>query len=502
MTYLPFILIGIAILFVIILFASSYRKASPSEAIRISGLGKPKLIIGKAGFKLPFFQRSDKLSLEVFQVDIKTSEIPTREFINIDVDGVANLKISSSPDMMERAFETILLLDKDELTRQIQQVLQGNMREIIGTISIKELVQDRQGVANKVKENVVPDMAKLGIELVNFNIQSFDDREDVVKNLGIDNIATISRDAAIAKANADADVRKARAKASESANAAEVASEKAITEQNTELSLTKSALKEKTDTAKADADAAYSLQQQKRQEQINIATVNAEISQREREVELGNREVELTEKRLQAEVNKKADAEKYAAQQRADAELYTRQKKAEAEKFELERDAEMRIINAEAERKAKTEEANAIKISAQAEADAAIARANAAKEAALAEAEGIKAVGEAKALAQEKQAEAMKLYGDAATIQLILDSGVLPAMIEAYSKPMAEAMGRINSITMYGEGNTAKLAEEIGTTGDQLFSGLEKTLGIDMKSVIAGYFGGKLLNSVNKDSDN
>lgn len=502
MEYLPFIGIGIGVLFLVVLFLSSYKKASPSEAIRISGLGKPKLIIGRAGFKLPFFQRADKLSLEVFQVDIKTSEIPTREFINIDVDGVANLKISSKPEMMEKAFESILILNKAELTKQIQQVLQGNMREIIGTISIKELVQDRQGVADKVKQNVVPDMSKLGIELVNFNIQSFDDREDVVKNLGIDNIATISRDAAIAKAKADADVRTAQAEAAERANAAEVMSQKKITEQDTELALTRAELKTKADTAKASADAAYSLEQQKRQEQINIATVNANIAQREREVELGNKEVELTERKLQAEINKKADAQKYAAQQKADADLYTRKQAAEAEKFELERESEMKVIAAEAARKAKSEEAQAIEIAAKAEAAATIAKANAAKEAALAEAEAIEAKGEAEAIATEKKAEAMKKFGEASTLQLILDSGVLPEMIKAYSEPMAAAMSKIDSITMYGEGNQANLVREIGTNGDQLFSGLEKTLGLDVKSLIAGYFGGKLLNKGDSDNTN
>ena len=63
---------------------------------------------------------------------------------------------------------------------------------------------------------------------------------------------------------------------------------------------------------------------------------------------------------------------------------------------------------------------------------------------------------------------------------------------------MAEAYGRIDSITMYGEGNTAKLAEEIGKNGSQLFEGLEKTLGVDIKSIIAGYLGAKVLDKKDK----
>ena len=202
------ILLGVvgAVLLIVFLLCS-YTKAGPDEAIMISGLGKRKILRGKAGFRIPVLQRKDKLSLKAFQVDIKTREsIPTNEFINIMVDGVANLKISSNPTLLERAFETILGMKEGDLIEQVKQVLEGNMREIIGTVGIRQLVQDRKGVAEAVKENVIPDMEKLGLELVNFNIQNFSDDNEVIKNLGIDNISQISKEAAIAKANAERDV--------------------------------------------------------------------------------------------------------------------------------------------------------------------------------------------------------------------------------------------------------------------------------------------------------
>lgn len=494
--------IAAGVVVLVILFLTSYIKAGPDEAIMISGAGKRKVLIGKAGFRIPFLQRTDKLSLKAFQVDIKTDEaIPTKEFININVDGVANLKVSSNPASLNRAFETILRMPEKELINQLQQVLQGNMREIIGTVAIKQLVQDRQGVAEQVKSNVVPDMDKLGIELVNFNIQSFCDNDHVIENLGIDNVAQISKDAAIARANAERDVAIAKAAAEEVSNKSRVEAQTKITEQNTDLSLKQSELKQKTETARAVADASYAIESQKRQEEINVATVNATIAQKEREVELGNRQVELEERRLQAEINKKAEAQKYATEQQAQANLFARQKAAEAEKFELERKAEIKKIQAEAERVAKERDAEAVKITADAEAAATIARANAAKEAALAEAEGIRAKGEAEAEAIKKKADAMKQYGEAATLQLILDSGVLPAVVEAYSKPMAEAYSHIGTITMYGEGNNAKLAEELSTNGNQVVDGLNKALGIDVKSLLAGYLGGKLLNGSDKKED-
>ena len=493
------IIVVAVVIFLVILFALSYVKAGPDTAIMVTGAGKKKILIGKAGFRIPFFQRTDSLSLKAFQVDIKTEEaIPTKEFININVDGVANLKISSDTEMLEKAFESILNMAESELQNQLQQVLQGNMREIVGTVEIKELVRDRQGVANKVKENVVPDMAKLGIEVVNFNIQSFSDDNKVIENLGIDKI---SKDASIARANAERDVAIASSAASEAANKAKVESQMKIVQQNTDYELQAAALKQKSDTAKAVADAAYDIEKQKRLEQINVAEVNANIAKREREVELGNREVELKEKKLQAEVNKVADSKKYADQMAAEADLFTRQKAAEAKKYELEQEAEMQKIKAEADKIARQKSAEAFKIQADLEAAAQIARANAAKEAALAEAQGIEAKGKAEADAIRAKAEAMKQYGEAATLQLILDSGVLPEMVKAYAEPVASAMSKIDSITMYGEGNTAKLTEEISKNGTQIFAGLEKATGLDIKSLLAGFLGGKLIEKSKSDKE-
>jgi len=490
--WVAFVVIGVVVAVLLLIFIlCSYTKAGPDEAVMISGLGKRKILRGRAGWKLPFLQRKDKLSLKVFQVDIKTREsIPTNEFININVDGVANLKISSDPALLERAFEATLGMNKADLIEQVKQVLEGNMREIIGTVGIRQLVQDRKGVAEAVKENVIPDMSKLGLELVNFNIQNFSDGNHVIENLGIDNIAQISKEAAIAKANADRDVSIARAKAAQEANEAEVNSKTIIVEKNTEYALKEAELKIKTDTARADADAAYKIQEQKRQEEINTATVNAEISKREREVELGNKEVELTEKKLTAEINKKADAEKYAAEKEAEATLYRRQKAAEAELLEAQRKAEKVKVEAEAQRIAREKAAEAVKLEAEAN-----------KQAALAEAAGIEAKGNAEAKATKEKAEAMKLFNDAATLKLILDSGVLPETVRAYAEPIASALSQIDGITMYGSGNEAKLVEEIQQHGDQIFAGLNKTLGIDLKSLLLGYLGPKVLKEVKEKND-
>ena len=95
--------------FVVLFIIFGYLKAPPDTAYIISGLGKRRILIGRAGWRVPFFERVDRLSLGVMQVDIKTREaVPTNEFINVTVDGVANIKISSDPELLKRAAESLL----------------------------------------------------------------------------------------------------------------------------------------------------------------------------------------------------------------------------------------------------------------------------------------------------------------------------------------------------------------------------------------------------------
>lgn len=366
------------------------------------------------------------------------------------------------------------------------------MREIIGQMKLTDLVHNRDLFAEKVKDNAMQDMGRMGLQIINLTIQNFSDKENVIQNLGVDNITQIQKDAQIARANSERDVKIAQASALEAANKANVDAQTKIIQQNTEYELRKSELKTKSDTAAASADAAYAIEEQKRQEEINVAKINADIAKREREVELGQREVELQEKQLEAQINKKADAEKYALEQKASAELFQRQRAAEAEKFEKEQQAEAKKIQAEAEKVIKQKEAEALKIQAEAE-----------KYASEQKAQGIEAVGKAEAEAIERKAEAMKKMGEASVLQLILDSKVLPDIVRASSEPLAAAYAQIDNITMYGDGNTTKLASEITNNSSQIIQSVEKSLGIDLKSVLAGYLGGKLVskNEVKKESE-
>ena len=276
---MPALPIAIGAIVVIVLLIMGYLKAPPDTAYIISGLGKKRILIGRAGWRVPFFERVDKLSLRVMQVDVRTTDaVPTNEFINVSVDGVANVKISSDPELLKLAAESLLGKRQEELVGLVTQVLEGNMREIVGSVGLKEMVQDRQGVAKKITENVVPDMQKLGLEVVNFNIQNFKDEAGTIENMGIDNVEQIRKQAQIAKANAQRDIAIATANAQQEANAVKVQAEKMIAEQNAELAVQQAEMQVRADTKKAEADAAYSIQQEEQRKTIMSNAMSGDYS--------------------------------------------------------------------------------------------------------------------------------------------------------------------------------------------------------------------------------
>lgn len=454
----------ILVILVFIYFAAGYMKAPPDTAYIISGPFRRKILIGKAGFRIPFFERVDKISLRVMQVDVKTSEaVPTNEFINVNVDGVANIKVSSNPELLKKAAEALLGMKQSELISLVTQVLEGNMREIVGSVGLKEMVQDRQGVAKKITENVVPDMEKLGIEVVNFNIQNFKDNAGTIENMGIDNVEQIRKNAQIAKANAQRDIAIATANAEQEANAVKVESQKQIAEQNAALAVQQADMKVKADTKQAEADAAYAIQQESQRKTIEITKANADIARREKEAELAEKEIAIKERRLDAEIRKQADALNYKVAKEAEAELIKRQKEAEAMAFEAVKKAEAQKAAADAARYAMEQEA-----------------------------EGIRAKGLAEAEAIEKKAEAQKKMGEASVLEMYLSA--LPEVV----KNAAEPLSRTDKIVMYGDGNSTKLVKDVMSSTNQIMEGVKQASGIDISSLLAGVVGGKVAASSNK----
>lgn len=458
---MPQVIAAIVIILVLlgILFVASYVKVRPDKAVIITGPKGSRVVTGKATIRIPFFQRIDLLPLDLIQVDIRTSSaVPTNEFINIFVDGVANIKIQSDEASIRLAGEIFLTRTLEDVKQIAKEVLEGNMREIIGQMKLRELVQNRDKFAEQVKLSALADMKKMGLDIINITIQNFADKNGVIDDLGVDNIAQIRKDASIARANSEKEVEIATSKAKELANDARIKAELEIELQNNSLALRQAELKQKADIAKATADASYEIQYANEAKTINISKQNAEIARRDKEIELRGKEVEVEEKTLEARIKKSAEAERYAQEQRADADLYVRTKEAEAKLAEEERRAQ------------------AIKIAAEADRFSAEQRAI-----------GIQAVGIAEAEAIEKKALAMKKMESAAVLELVLNSNVLPNIVKAASEPLT----KVDKITMYGEGNSTKLVGDIVNTSTKVLESVKEATGIDLTSLLAGFATGK-----------
>ena len=336
------IIVAVVVLVILLFMAIGYVKAPPDMAYIISGVKKKsKVVIGKASIRIPFFERLDKLNLRLIPIDVKTSNaVPTADYININVDATVNVKISNNPEKLRLAAENFLNKNTEYIAGVAREVLEGNVREIVGKMKLEEMVSDRQKFANLVKENAEPDLAAMRLDIISYNVQNFVDGNEVIENLGIDNIVKIKKAAAIARAESERDIKVAQASADKESNDAAVAAQTEIAKKQNELAIKKSELQMEADTKKAMADAAYDIQKEEQRKTIEVATANADIAKQEREIELKQKEVAVTEQSLEAEVKKKAEANKYAAQQQAEAQLYQRQKEAEARQFEAQRQAE------------------------------------------------------------------------------------------------------------------------------------------------------------------
>lgn len=485
----PIIVAIVIFLVICILSAMGYVKAPTDEVVIISGLRKePKIITGRSSVKWPFLQRIDRLSLKMLSVDVKTSKtIPTLDYINIMVDSVATVKISLKDEMIRHAAENFLNKDSKYINDMVVNVLEGNLREIIGSMKLVDIMNDRKTFATKVQENAAVDMAKMGLEIVSFNIQNIDDAGlGVIENLGIANTVAIRQNAEISRANAEKEIAVAQALAKQEANDARVTSETVIATKNNELQIKQADLKVQADTKKAEADAAYEIQKQEQMKTIEIKTADALIAKQEKEVQIKEQEAAVQEQQLNASIRKQADAERYRLQQLAEAQRFQTQQAADADKYK-------RIAEAEARLAEKQKEAEAVRVAGEAEAAATKAKG-------LAEAEAIKAKGEAEAAAMDKKAEALKKYGQAAMTQMVVEK--LPEMAKAIAEPLAA----IDKVTIIDSGNGES---GVGSIGGYVPGVLAKTIesvrettGFDLTDVMkANTYEAKTDRNVKLDAD-
>ena len=493
------IVLGI-ILLAVIAVKCCWKIAGTNEVLIVSGLGKVKTKTGGGLFVIPVVQKTQRMTLENIQVDFTSrSEIPTKDAINILVDAVANMSISQDPERQKVAASKFAGYSIEQIQQIVTPVLEGNIREIISQTLFEDLIRgDKKEFAERVQENVTPNLADMGIDLTTFNIQNYSDKKGVINDLGIENTEKIKKDASIAAAKAKADVAIAQAEADKAANDAKVAAATEIARKQNEFAIEKAELQRKADTEQAKADAAKQIEAENQRKQHEIAIANANLAKQEKEIELKEREVAIKERALEAEVKKTAEAKKYAEQQDADAKLYAVQKAAEADLFERQRQAEAAKIEAEKKAEADlalaTAEAEAQKKLAEALEAEGKAKAAAAQAQGLAEAEAIRAKAEAEAEGLLKKAEAMEKYGEAAKQDMQLEAlKVLYTQLPA----IAEAIGKgYNGADIHLIGNdSGQLAGNMMGNITQIVEGFKGATGVDPMSVISGMFGAKLADN-------
>lgn len=461
------ILIAIGVLVVLIgaVIASGFVSASPGEIKVVSGPRGQRVIHGKTGWKFPLIERVDKMTAGMISVDAKTSDfVPTNDYINVKVDAAVKVKIGTDrPELFQAATRNFLYKDASDIADEVRDTLEGHLRAIIGQMTLDKIVTDRISFSEKVQENATKDLEEMGLEIVAFNIQGLIDDKGVIENLGIDNTEQIRKEAAKAKARAQQEIAQQQAESDKIANDARIAADLEIAQKQNELAIEKARLKKTADIERARSDAAYDIEAQIQRKDVEFESANADIVKQEQEAVIKEREVQVQRQRLEAEIKAKADAEKYAEEKKAEAELAKRQRAAEAELFESQRAAEAKKAEAEAARFVAEQDAIAIAKRGEAEARA------------------IQLKLEAEADGLDRKAEAMKKYGDAAVTEMLVN--VLPDIAKAVATPLAN----VDSITMYGEGNSGKMVGDIMTSMNQITNGM----GLDIRDLIQATLTGR-----------
>ncbi|KEK09971.1 flotillin family protein [Lysinibacillus fusiformis] len=462
------------------LYVTKYKTAGPDEALIVTGsyLGSKnvhkdesgnriKIIRGGGTFVFPIFQQAKPLSLLSSKLEVTTPEVYTEQGVPVMADGTAIIKIGGSISEVATAAEQFLGKQKAEREGEAREVLEGHLRSILGSMTVEEIYKNRDKFSQEVQRVASQDLAKMGLIIVSFTIKDVRDKNGYLDSLGKPRIAQVKRDADIATADAEKETRIKRAEASKEAQKAELERATEIAEAEKENQLKVAEFRREQDIAKARADQAYELETARAKQEVTEQEMQIRIIERQKQIELEEKEILRREKQYDSEVKKKADADRYAVEQNAAAEKMRELAQADAEKYRIES-----LAKAEAEK---------IRLDGLAKADAERAQGET-------EADIIRLRGLAEAEAKRKIAEAFEYYGQAAVLDMVV------RMMPEYAKELASPLGNIDKITVVdtggGEGSGANKVTSYATN---LMSTLQETLketsGIDVKELIESYAG-------------
>jgi flotillin len=359
----PFLAVtGVIILILILAFvASRYKVAGANEAIIVAGsrgskvrdergqsVGGPgdkgvKVVVGGGTIVMPLLNRVGRLKLTARQINVQLSDAVTSQGIKVQVQGVATFKIGRDVESLRNAAERFLDAKPEQVDSIVKNVLEGSLRSIVGTLTIEELIRDRQKLLQQVQDAAKGDLATSGLQIDAFTIQSFSDESNYIELLGQQSVSTVTRDARIMKASTDQEAAVREAEAQQiKINAGR------------DVSLREAETKTQVAAAQARADQAGPLAQAEAQQEVV-----------RKQTELAQLEADRKEKELLSSTVKPAAAEAQAVIARAEGDKRAKiaAAEADAETTRLEGGAEAQIVltKGEAEAKALAMRADAYK---------------------------------------------------------------------------------------------------------------------------------------------
>ncbi|WP_121611213.1 flotillin family protein [Mesobacillus foraminis] len=469
------------ILALIGVFITKYKTAGPDEALIVTGsfLGSKnvhvdesgnriKIIRGGGAFIFPVFQQARPLSLLSSKLEVTTPEVYTEQGVPVMADGTAIIKIGGSISEIATAAEQFLGKSKEDRENEAREVLEGHLRSILGSMTVEEIYKNRDKFSQEVQRVASQDLAKMGLTIVSFTIKDVRDKNGYLDSLGKPRIAQVKRDADIATADAEKETRIKKAEADKEAKKAEFERATEIAEAEKINKLKVAEYRREQDIAKARADQAYDLETARSKQDVTEQEMQVRIIERQKQIELEEKEIQRRERQYDSEVKKKADADRYAVEQSAAAQKAKEMAEADANKYRIEA-----MARAEAER---------VRMDG-------LAKAEAQKAQGESEAEIIRLKGMAEAQAKEKIAEAFEMFGQAATLDMILK------MLPEYAKQVAGPLGNIDKITVVDTGGSGANGGANKVTGyaTNLMAGLQESLkassGIDVKELIENFSG-------------
>jgi flotillin len=362
-TSTPFLAVtGVVILILLIAFvASRYKVASANEALIVAGSRGAKVrdakgqvmsstgdrgvkvVVGGGTFIRPLLDRVGKLKLTARQINVQLADAVTSQGIKVQVQGVATFKIGRDVESLRNAAERFLDAKPEQVDSIVKNVLEGSLRSIVGTLTIEELIRDRQKLLQQVQDAAKGDLATSGLQIDAFTIQSFSDESNYIELLGQQSVSTVTRDARMVKATTD-----------QEAAVREAESQQVKINAGRDVALREAETKTQVAAAQARADQAGPLAQaEAQQEVVRKQTELAQLEADRKEKELLSSTVKPAAALAQA-VIAKAEGDKRAKIASAEA---------DAETTRLEGGAEAQIVltKGEAEAKALAMRADAYK---------------------------------------------------------------------------------------------------------------------------------------------